>query len=257
VHACTVGSDCAIEDNAVILDGSIVEDGVLIEEGSTVFPKLKLASGFIYAGSPAKPVRALMPKEREERAQRLRQAAASAPALAVSTSPHVSAAPSVFIAKTASLAGRIALGNGASVFFGCALDAGQYEIAVGENTNVQDNTRIFCSSGPIEIGPDVTIGHNVLIHDCRIGTRSLIGIGATVASGAAVGEEVLLAAGAVTLPGQTLESGWVWGGRPAEPLARLDDAKRAMMATIIEHYCNYAQAYKRAQDELASTVSSR
>jgi len=252
VHACTVGSDCVIEDNAVILDGSVVEDGVLVEEGSTVFPKSKLASGFIYAGSPAKPVRALMPEERDERAQRLRQAALKAPALAASTGPYVSAAPSAFIAKTASLAGRIALRDQSSIFFGCVFDAGQYEIAIGENTNIQDNTRILCSKGGAVIGRDVTAGHNVLIQDCSIGERSLIGIGATVASGTIIEEEVLLAAGAVTLAGQTLERGWVWGGGPARPLARLDDGKRTMFATIIDLYCGYAQAYKRAQDERAS-----
>jgi carbonic anhydrase/acetyltransferase-like protein (isoleucine patch superfamily) len=257
VHACTVGSDCVIEDNAVILDGSVVEDGVLVEEGSTVFPKSKLASGFIYAGSPVKPVRALRPEEREKRAQRLRQAAVNAAALAASTGPHISASHSAFIAKTASLAGRIALQDRSSVFFGCAFDAGAYEIAAGENTNIQDNTRILCSSGGTGIGRDVTVGHNVLIHDCRIGERSLIGIGATVASGTIVEEEVLLAAGAVTLAGQTLESGWVWGGRPARPLSRLDDAKREMFTTIIEHYCGYAQAYKRAQEELASADCGR
>jgi carbonic anhydrase/acetyltransferase-like protein (isoleucine patch superfamily) len=252
VHACTVGSDCVIGDNAVILDGSVVEDGVLIEEGATVFPKSKLASGFICAGSPAKPVRAFTPEEREERARRLRQAAVNVPALAGYTGPQVSAARSGFIAKTASLAGRIALGDGASVFFGCTFDAGQHEIAVGENTNIQDNSRILCSSGGAVIGRDVTIGHNVLIHDCRIGARSLIGIGATVSSGTVIEEEVLLAAGAETLAGQTLESGWLWGGRPARPLTRLDDAKRAMMATIVGHYCGYAQAYKRAQEVRAS-----
>jgi gamma-carbonic anhydrase len=256
VHACTVGGDCVIEDNAVILDGSLVEDGVLIEASATVFPKSKLASGFIYAGSPAKPVRALPPQEREERAWRLREAAARAPALTAGTGPQVSAAGSVFIAKTASLAGRIALANGASVFFGCAFDAGPHGIAVGQNTNIQDNTRIVCSSEGVEIGPDVTVGHNVLIQDCRIGQRSLIGIGATIASGTVIEAEVLLAAGAVTLPGQTLESGWLWGGRPARPLTRLGHAKRTMMAEIIVHYCSYAQAYKRAQDALASADPS-
>jgi carbonic anhydrase/acetyltransferase-like protein (isoleucine patch superfamily) len=257
VHACTVGSDCVIEDNAVILDGSVVEDGVLIEAGSTVFPKSKLASGLIYAGSPAKPVRALMPEERGERAQRLRQAAISAPAFAASTGSQVETASSAFIANTASLAGRIVLRDRSSVFFGCTLDAGDYEITIGENTNIQDNTRILCSSGGTEIARNVTIGHNVLIHDCRIGERSLIGIGATVASGSIIEEEVLLAAGAVTLAGQTLESGWLWGGRPARPLTRLDEDKRAMFATIIDHYCSYAQAYKHAQEERGSADSGR
>ena len=47
-----------------------------------------------------------------------------------------------------------------------------------------------------------------------IGERALIGIGAVVAAGTIIEDEVMLAAGAVTLPGQTLESGWLWGGGP-------------------------------------------
>ena len=57
----------------------------------------------------------------------------------------------------------------------------------------------------------------------------------------------MLAAGAVTLPGQKLESGWLWGGRPARPLSRLDDAKRGVMQSIVGHYCGYADAYARVQ----------
>src|SRR5215470_10960762 len=53
VHACTVG------DGVVILDGAAVEDNVVLECGSTVFPNKRVPGGFLYAGSPAKPVRGL------------------------------------------------------------------------------------------------------------------------------------------------------------------------------------------------------
>ena len=86
----------------------------------------------------------------------------------------------------------------------------------------------------------------------RIGARALIGIGAVVAAGTIVEDEAMLAAGATTLPGQILESGWLWGGRPARPLSRLDDAKRGLMRTIVGHYCGYAAAYARAQERLQS-----
>ncbi len=250
VHACTVGGNCVIEDNAVILDGSIIEDGVLIEADSTAFPKSKLGGGFVYAGTPAKPVRALAPRELEERAQRLRQAAAATPAFSARSGAHVKAAGTAFIARTARLTGTIELRTGSSVFFGCDFDAGDYAIVVGENTNIQDNTQIHCGAGGTAIGRDTTLGHNVRLSGCRIGERALIGIGCVVASGTIVEDDVMLAAGAVTLPGQKLESGWLWGGRPARPLSRLDDAKRSLMSTIVEHYCGYAQAYARAQEQL-------
>ncbi len=250
VHACTVGGDCVIGDNAVILDGSIVEDGVLIEADSTVFPKSKLASGFVYTGTPAKAVRALAPGECEERARRLRQAAADTPAFSARSGASVKAAGTAFIARTARLCGTIELQAGASVFFGCDFDARDYAIVIGENTNIQDNTQIRCGAEGTAIGRNTTLGHNVRLASCRIGEHALIGIGCVVAPGTIVEDGAMLAAGAVTLPGQKLESGWLWGGRPARPLSRLDDAKRSVMRSTVEHYRGYADAYRRAQEQL-------
>ena len=158
VHACTVGDDCAIEDNVVILDGSVVEDGALIEADSTVFPKSKLAGGLIYAGTPAKPVRAVTPEEREARAQRLRQAGEPC-VFPARKAANIAAPGTAFIAKTARLSGLVELQDEASVFFGCDLDAGAFRIVIGERSNIQDNTRIACEDGETVIGRDTTLGH--------------------------------------------------------------------------------------------------
>jgi carbonic anhydrase/acetyltransferase-like protein (isoleucine patch superfamily) len=251
VHACTIGDDCIIEDDAVILDGSVLGDTILIEAGSTVFPKSKLEGGFVYAGMPAKPVRVLMPEEHAARTTSVRKAALAATAKAKGSAPIVKGADGAFIARTASLSGSITMRAKSSVFFGCAFDARDSEIVIGENTNVQDNTVIDCAAGGVILGRDVTVGHNVKISACRVGDRALLGIGSTVSEGTIVEEGVMLAASAVTLPGQRLESGWLWGGRPARLLSRLDDSRHSMMAAIIAHYCAYASAYRRAQQEIA------
>ena len=250
VHACTVGDDCVIEDGVVVLDGSVVEDGVLIEARSTVFPRSTLKSGFAYAGSPAKPVRELAPGELEQRARLLREAAAASPftAAAGEAGEAENLHPHAFVAQTARLAGAVELGAGSGVFFGCRLDAAGTAISIGANTNVQDNTRIDAAEGTVVIGPDTTIGHNVNIRAGRIGACALIGIGADLAAGTVVDDDVLLAAGATTTPQQQLEGGWLWGGRPARPLSRLDDTRRAAMQDIVHQYRAYGAAYRAAQD---------
>lgn len=255
VHACDVGDDCVIEDNAVTLDGSTVESGVVIEKGAVVFPRSKLASGYLYAGIPAKPVRAITPEECEAYAARLREEIAKS--VLISQEPAAALTDlsgDAFVAKTATLSGRIELASGASVFFGCQLEAGDFSIRIGRNVNIQDNSRIRCASGDFDIADNSTIGHNVTLQDCRIGEKSLIGIGCTVKSGTVVDDEVLLAAGAITEPGQHLEGGWVWAGVPARPLAKIDDAKREMMTGIIGHYSNYAEAYGLAQSRLEARL---
>src|SRR5262245_61410011 len=71
VHACTVGSDVVVGDGVVILDGAVVEDNVVLEAGATVFPNKRVPGGFLYAGSPAKPMRALAGGEVAERRARM------------------------------------------------------------------------------------------------------------------------------------------------------------------------------------------
>lgn len=256
VHACTVGDDCVIEDGVVVLDGSVVEDGVLIEAGSIVFPRSTLKSGLAYSGSPAKPVRELAPGELEERARLLREAVAASPFPAGEAGEAEDLHPHAFVARTARLAGAIELGAGSGIFFGCRLDAAGTAISIGANTNVQDNTRIDAAEGTVVIGPDTTIGHNVHIRAGRIGARALIGIGADLAAGTVVDDDVLLAAGSVTTPRQQLEGGWLWGGRPARPLSRLDDTRRAAMQDIVDQYRGYGAAYRAAQDRPAEQGGS-
>jgi len=248
VHACTVGDRCVIEDDVVILDGSVIEDGVLIEAGSTVFPRSTLMAGRVYSGSPTKAIRELSSIERSNRELRVQERTSARTNLISRSSPSEYALrDDIFVAQTARLAGRITLERHSSVFFGCHLDAGKNSIVIGEHSNIQDNTCIYCTGDQVTIGRCTTIGHNVRIKSCHIGQRTLVGIGSTVSPGTIIDDDVLLAAGSTTTEGQYLGRGWMWGGRPARPISQINDAKRAMMAEIIEHYRYYGRAYHCAQ----------
>lgn len=252
VHACTVGDNCVIEDDVVVLDGSLVGNNVVIEKGSTVFPRSNLEEGFLYAGSPAKAIGRITDEVRKPRAARIREeiAALMEGSSDAGGEAHADGVrEALFVARGVRFKGRVDLAPRSSVFFACHLEAERGAILVGENTNIQDNTRIFCDGDGVEIGADTTLGHNVRMRDCRVGARALIGIGAFIDRGTVVEDEVMVAAGATTVPGQRLERGWVWGGRPARQLSKLDDAKRQMMLGIIEHYCGYAETYRRIQEQ--------
>src|SRR5262245_41004348 len=247
VHACTVGSDVVIGDGVVILDGAVLEDNVLLEPGSTVFPNKHVPGGLRYAGSPAKAVARLDAGELAAR----RAAMVGAPgaengprwwrgASAAGRNIH----PSVFIAGTASVRGRLLAAEDASIWYSNDFDAGSATICLGARTNVQDNTTIRCATQQgVSIGHSCVVGHNVTLHDCIIGNETLIGIGSRVAPGTRVGDRVLLAAAARTTPGQVLEGGWMYAGRPARKFAPLDDAKLALTALIVRQYCQYARDF--------------
>ncbi len=246
IHACTVGDNCVFEDDVTILDDAAVGSNVVIEAGSTVFPRKRLDAGWLYRGSPAKPVRELWAGELARRAASVRAQQGSERALQPTAQDFGDA---VFIAHTAQRAGRLICAPGSSLFFSCVADAALGSIYIGANTNVQDNTVMRAGSGAIIIGRDTTIGHNVRMGPTRVGDQSLVGIGAVLADDTWVQDDVLLAAGAHTSPGQVLESGWLYGGRPAKAMTQLDDARREMMRTNIAHYLGYSQAFRAIQAE--------
>lgn len=246
IHACTVGDDCVIEDGAVVLDGSVLDAGVVLAPGTFVFPRTTLAGGFVYSGRPAKPERPLEPGELAARRERLRERIRASSYVPPSDDAGRVLKPTVYIANTATLRGRIVAGDQAQVYYGCDLDAGSGEIVIGDRTNVQDNSLLAAGSGSIVMGVDSTIGHNVRLAACTIGDRSLIGIGTIVAEGTIVDDDVFLAGGAATTPGQRLMSGF-WVGSPARRIGDLDDAKRAAIADTIPTYCDYARELARVQ----------
>lgn len=244
IHACEVGNDCIIGNGVVILDGAKVGDNVVIEDGAVVFPRTKLESGCLYAGMPARAVRRLDEGEDDRWFREMREASAESIVRRQPADIVIESSKANFIAPTATLRGRVGLAPQASVFFSCFLDATDGEITLGRATNIQDNTHIDCRGQRVVIGDRTTIGHNVTIHDSQVGSRCLIGIGATLNRHTIVEDDVLLAAGAETEPGQRLASGGVWGGRPARLLGQLDDEKRSMMERIIGNYTTYADTYK-------------
>ena len=64
LHGCSIGSRVLIGMGSIVMDGAVVEDDVMVGAGSLVPPGKRLASGFLYVGSPVKQVRPLTDKER-------------------------------------------------------------------------------------------------------------------------------------------------------------------------------------------------
>lgn len=65
LHGCTIGDRVMIGMQTMIMDGAVVESDVMLAAGSLVSPGKRLASGWLYRGRPARPVRELTAKEIE------------------------------------------------------------------------------------------------------------------------------------------------------------------------------------------------
>ncbi len=245
VHACTVGDRCCFGDDVTILDGSEIGDDAAFGDGAVVFPGTVLDGGWLYEGMPAKPVRKLERAELEALHADVRGRSDTDGPSDRPDSPE----GALFIAATARLAGTVRFAGGNGVWFGCDLDAGAHVMTVGENTNIQDNSILCCRESDVRIGAESTLGHNVTLTDAIVGDRSLIGIGAVIAPGTVVGDDVLVAAGARTSEGQQLEPGSFYAGNPAVRRGALDDRKRGIIASTWPTYCEYARDFADAQSK--------
>lgn len=64
LHGCRIGNRVLIGMGSMVLDHAVIEDEVMLGAGSLVPPGKTLKSGWLYLGSPAKPVRELTEAER-------------------------------------------------------------------------------------------------------------------------------------------------------------------------------------------------
>ncbi len=129
---------------------------------------------------------------------------------------------SCFIAETANIVGDVTIGSNSNIWYNVVIRADVDYVKIGENTNIQDNSVVHNSAGfPTIIGDNVTVGHNAIVHACKVGNNTLIGMGSIILDGAEIGEETIIGAGALVAPGKKIPSGVLAVGSPAKVVREL------------------------------------
>lgn len=152
-----------------------------------------------------------------------------------------------FIAPNATIVGDVTLGDQCSIWFNVVLRGDVNTITVGDRVNIQDGSVLHTlyEKSTIEIGNDVSIGHNVTLHGCKIHDYALIGMGSIVMDDAVVGEGALVAAGSVVLSRTVIGPHEMWAGAPAKFVKKVDPEKAQELNIRIAHnYLIYSQWYK-------------
>lgn len=152
----------------------------------------------------------------------------------------------VFVAPTASIIGDVVVGDECSIWFNVVLRGDVNSIRIGDRVNIQDGTVLHTlyEKSTIEIGNDVSIGHSVVLHGCKIHDLALIGMGAIVMDDAVVGEGALVAAGSVVLARTQIGPNELWGGAPAKFIKMVEPEKsQEMNRKIARNYLMYSKWY--------------
>lgn len=152
-----------------------------------------------------------------------------------------------YISETAVIIGDVIAGDDCSFWFNVILRGDVNSIRIGNKVNIQDGTVLHTlyQRSVIEIGDNVSIGHNAVVHGAKIHNNVLIGIGAIILDHAVIGENSIIAAGSVVLTGTVVEPGSIYAGVPAKRVKDVDPQQTSeMINRIADDYLMYASWYK-------------
>ena len=154
---------------------------------------------------------------------------------------------SVLIASNACISGDMVIGEDSSLWFNVSARGDVNFIRIGSETNIQDNSVIHVThqGNPTIIGNRVTVGHNAILHACKIADECLIGMGAILLDGVELSEHCFVAAGALCTPGKKFPKQSLIVGSPAKVARQLTDKEVKNIKNSADHYVKLAKKYDK------------
>ena len=152
-----------------------------------------------------------------------------------------------YIAENATIVGDVVMGNQCSIWFNAVLRGDVHYIKMGNKVNVQDGAVIHCTylKSPTNIGNNVSIGHNAIVHGCTVHDNVLIGMGSIIMDDCVVESNSIIAAGAVVTKGTRVPSGTVFAGMPAKKIKDIStDLSVGEVERIANAYVKYSSWFK-------------
>ena len=152
-----------------------------------------------------------------------------------------------FFAENSVVVGEVTMGDQCSVWYNAVIRGDVHYIKMGNKVNVQDGAVIHATyqKYPTNIGNNVSIGHNALVHGCTVHDNVLIGMGAIVMDDCVVESNSIIAAGAVLTKGTHVPSGTIFAGVPAKKVKDIsEELISGEIDRIANNYVKYAGWYK-------------
>ncbi len=143
----------------------------------------------------------------------------------------------VFVAESADIIGNVELAEGVNVWFGAVLRGDVEKITIGKNSNIQDNSTVHTDFGiPCTVGENVTVGHNVILHSCKVEDNVIVGMGSTLLNGAKVASNCIVGANSLVTHKTPVEEGVLILGSPAKIVRKLTEEEINHIRENAEHY---------------------
>ena len=152
-----------------------------------------------------------------------------------------------WLAENATVVGDVVMGDQCSVWFSSTIRGDVNSIRMGNKVNIQDGAVIHCTyeKTKVELGNNVSVGHNALVHGCTVEDNVLIGMGSIIMDNCYIESNCIIAAGAVLLEGTKVESWSVYAGVPAKKVKTLTkEMFDGEVKRIADNYVKYSSWFK-------------
>ena len=155
-------------------------------------------------------------------------------------------ADNAYVAPSAQIIGNVKMADHSSVWFGAVIRGDNDLIEIGARANIQDNSVLHTDPGiPLIIGDGVIVGHRVMLHGCKIGENTLIGIGATILNGAVIGKNCIIGAHSLITEGKVIPDGSMVVGSPGRIIKSLTEQHFQMLRINSEVYVANAKRFNQ------------
>ncbi len=143
----------------------------------------------------------------------------------------------VFIAPGAYVIGDVHIGEESTIWFNAVLRGDAGSITIGKRCSIQDNSTIHLYEGaPTVVEDEVTVGHNVVLHGCKVGKRSIVGMGSTILDHVEIGEECIIGANTLLTNGTKIPPRSLVVGSPGKVVRELSDKDFELIQLSIDTY---------------------
>jgi carbonic anhydrase/acetyltransferase-like protein (isoleucine patch superfamily) len=152
-----------------------------------------------------------------------------------------------WLAENATVVGDVVTGDECSIWFNAVVRGDVNSIRIGNRVNIQDGAVLHCTyqKTKVNLGDNVSVGHNAIVHGCTVEDNVLIGMGAIVMDNCHIESNCIIAAGAVLTENTRVESWSIYAGVPAKKVKTLSpELFTGEVQRIANNYKMYAGWFK-------------
>lgn len=155
-----------------------------------------------------------------------------------------------FIADSAVIIGDVEIGDESSVWFNAVIRGDQNKIIIGSRTSLQDNVVIHVDNvHNVLIGDNVSVGHGVVLHGCKIGNNVIVGMNSTVLNNSKIGTDSIVGANALVSEGKSFPEKSLILGIPGKVKRELEADEIESISKNAEEYLELTREYRKLNDK--------